>query len=234
MTDNRLLALVERIERLLEERKGIGDDIRDVYAEAKAVGYSAATIRQLIARRAMAPDDRAEADAMLETYEAALGMPGAEAEAAIAETRPDLMLLATELLAGQIEGLEDPVQAAALCGHIMAILDLRAEIALLRAEEAARRKLAASEGFEVNPLKQAVRWVEKVAKHGLEAMRLGEGLFQTYRATFDARPDRLGPVTSDAKLAGLFKPPAPARPSARSKRIGEAEIWASLPRGGEI
>lgn len=226
MTDNRLLQLVERIERLLEERKGIGEDIREVYAEAKAVGYSAATIRQLIARRAMKPDDRAEADALLETYEAAIGMEADEAEVTIAETRPDLMVLATELLAEQIEGLEDPVRAAALVGHVLAILDLRAEIAVLRAEEAARRKLAKSEGFEPKPLQQVVRWVEKVAKHGIEAMRLGEAMFRQYRATFDHRPERLGPVTSDEKLAGLFKPPAPPKPSARSRAISEAEIWA--------
>lgn len=226
MTDNRLLMLVERIERLIEERNGITDDIRGVYAEAKAVGYSAGTIRQLIARRAMQPDDRAEADALLETYEAALGMPGAEAEAAIAETRPDLTQLATELLAEQLEGLEDPEQAARLVGHVLTILDLRAEIAVLRTEESHRKKLAAGEGFEPKPLAQLVRWVEKVAKHGLEPMRLGEAIFRQYRATFDARPDRIGPVTADEKLAGLFKPPEPPKPSARSRRISEAEVWA--------
>ncbi len=195
------------------------------------MGYSAATIRRLIARRAMPPDDRAEADALLETYEAALGMPGEAAEAAIAKTRPDLTELASALLAEQLEGLEDPAQAAGLVGHVLAILDLRAEIVLLRGEEAARRKLAKSEGFEPGPLQQVVRWIEKVAKHGAEAMRLGEVLFQRYRATFDARPEALGPATTDPKLGALFNPAPvkPARPSARSRSISEAEVWA---RGG--
>jgi uncharacterized protein (UPF0335 family) len=230
-TDNRLRLLIERYERLLEERRGISDDLRDVLAEAKAVGYDGRTFRALIARRAMKPEDRAESDALLQTYEAALGMDGEAAEALIAETRPDLIELASAMLAEQLEGLEDPAQAAALVGHVLFILDLRAEIALLRAEEAARRKLAKAEGFEPKPLQQVVRWIEKVAKHGAEAMRLGEVLFQRYRASFEARPDRIGPVSGDEKLAGLFQPAAAkvAKPSARSKGISEAEVWS---RGG--
>lgn len=73
-TDDRLRLLVERVERLEEEKKGIADDIRDVYAEAKAVGYDAKIMRQVIRLRKMKPDDRAEAEAILETYKAALGM----------------------------------------------------------------------------------------------------------------------------------------------------------------
>lgn len=72
--DDRLRLLVERIERLEEEKKGIGDDIRDVYAEAKAVGYEPKIMRQIVKLRKMKPDDRAEQDMLLETYKAALGM----------------------------------------------------------------------------------------------------------------------------------------------------------------
>ncbi|MBD99749.1 MAG: DUF2312 domain-containing protein [Verrucomicrobia bacterium] len=73
-TDDRLRLLIERVERLEEEKKGIGDDIRDVYAEAKAVGYDTKIMRQVVKLRKMRPDDRAEQDAILETYRAALGL----------------------------------------------------------------------------------------------------------------------------------------------------------------
>lgn len=73
-TDDRLRLLIERIERLEEEKKGIADDIRDVYAEAKAVGYDAKIMRQIVKLRKMDPDDRAEMEALLDTYKAALGL----------------------------------------------------------------------------------------------------------------------------------------------------------------
>jgi uncharacterized protein (UPF0335 family) len=73
-TDDRLRLLIERIERLTEERKGISDDIKDVYSEAKATGYDAKIMRRVIALRKMNADDRNEIAALLETYGAALGM----------------------------------------------------------------------------------------------------------------------------------------------------------------
>ena len=73
-TDDRLRLLIERIERLEEEKKGIADDIRDVYSEAKAVGYDTKIMRQIIRLRKMKPDDRAEQETILDTYKAALGM----------------------------------------------------------------------------------------------------------------------------------------------------------------
>ena len=72
-TDTRLRLLIERVERLEEEKKGIADDIRDVYAEAKATGYDAKIMRMIVRLRKMRPDDRAEQDAILDTYKAALG-----------------------------------------------------------------------------------------------------------------------------------------------------------------
>ncbi len=73
-TDDRLRLLIERIERLEEEKKGIADDIRDVYAEAKAVGYDTKIMRQVIRLRKMKPDERSEQETILDTYKAALGM----------------------------------------------------------------------------------------------------------------------------------------------------------------
>ena len=73
-SDDRLRLLIERIERLEEEKKGIADDIRDVYAEAKAVGYDAKIMRQIVRLRKMTPNDRSEQEMILDTYKAALGM----------------------------------------------------------------------------------------------------------------------------------------------------------------
>jgi uncharacterized protein (UPF0335 family) len=73
-TDDRLRLLIERIERLEEEKKGIADDIKDVYSEGKAVGYDSKLMRKIVALRKMKPDDRREMESLLETYKAALGM----------------------------------------------------------------------------------------------------------------------------------------------------------------
>jgi uncharacterized protein (UPF0335 family) len=73
-TDDRLRLLIERIERLEEEKKGISDDIRDVKAEAKAVGYDPKIIGQIVKLRRMKPDDRREMEMLVETYKNALGI----------------------------------------------------------------------------------------------------------------------------------------------------------------
>lgn len=73
-TDDRLRLLIERVERLEEEKKGTADDIRDVYAEAKAVGYDPKIMRQIVRLRKMKPDDRSEQEMVLDTYKNALGM----------------------------------------------------------------------------------------------------------------------------------------------------------------
>lgn len=69
-----LRLLIERIERLEEEKKGISDDIREVYSEAKNRGYDAKIMRQIIKLRAMETHERQEWEAVLDTYIAALGM----------------------------------------------------------------------------------------------------------------------------------------------------------------
>ena len=69
-----LRLLIERIERLEEEKKGIADDVKDVYAEAKARGYDTKTMRTIVRLRTMETHVRQEADALLETYRTALGL----------------------------------------------------------------------------------------------------------------------------------------------------------------
>ena len=69
-----LRLLIERIERLEEEKKGISDDIKDVYGEAKARGYETKIMKQIVRLRRMEKHARDEADALLDTYRAALGL----------------------------------------------------------------------------------------------------------------------------------------------------------------
>ena len=69
-----LKAFVERIERLEEEKKAIADDIRDVYAEAKATGFDAKALRTVVRMRKQDVNERKEYEAVLETYLHALGM----------------------------------------------------------------------------------------------------------------------------------------------------------------
>ncbi len=72
--DDRLRLLIERVERLEEEKKGIADDVKSVYAEAKAVGYDPKIMREMVKLRKMKPDDLRERDMLLETYRNALGL----------------------------------------------------------------------------------------------------------------------------------------------------------------
>lgn len=69
-----LRLLIERVERLSEEKQGITDDIKDVYAEAKSRGYDAKVIRKVVAIRKRKREDVQEEAAILETYLSALGM----------------------------------------------------------------------------------------------------------------------------------------------------------------
>ncbi len=71
---DQLRLFIERIERLEEEKKGMSDDIKDVYLEAKSTGFDAKTMRKIVSLRKLDKHVRDEADALLETYRAALGM----------------------------------------------------------------------------------------------------------------------------------------------------------------
>jgi uncharacterized protein (UPF0335 family) len=71
---DQLKAIIERIERLEEEKKTISDDIRDVYAEAKGNGFDTKALRTIIRMRKQDANERAEQETILETYMQALGM----------------------------------------------------------------------------------------------------------------------------------------------------------------
>lgn len=69
-----LRLLIERAERLEEEKKGIGEDIKDVFAEAKGRGYDPKTIRRIMAIRKKKREEFQEEESLLETYMQAMGM----------------------------------------------------------------------------------------------------------------------------------------------------------------
>ena len=71
---DQLKAIVERIERLEEEKKTISDDIRDVYAESKGNGFDVKALRAVVRLRKQEPQERQEHELILETYMNALGM----------------------------------------------------------------------------------------------------------------------------------------------------------------
>ncbi len=73
-TGERLRAIVERIERLEEERKALGSDIKDVFSEAKSAGFDIKVLRQLIRLRKQEPAEVEEQETLLDVYRRAIGM----------------------------------------------------------------------------------------------------------------------------------------------------------------
>ncbi len=71
---DRLRSLIERIERLEEERKGLASDIKDIYAEANSAGFDVKVLRQLIRIRKQEPAEVEEQESLLDVYRRALGM----------------------------------------------------------------------------------------------------------------------------------------------------------------
>jgi uncharacterized protein (UPF0335 family) len=70
----RLRSIVDRIERLEEERKALGSDIKDIYSEAKSAGFDIKVLRQLIRIRKQEPAEIEEQETLLDVYRRAIGM----------------------------------------------------------------------------------------------------------------------------------------------------------------
>jgi uncharacterized protein (UPF0335 family) len=70
----KLVAYIERIERLEEERKELGADVREIFAEAKGNGFDTKVMRQILRLRKMTPADRAEAEFLRDRYKKLLGI----------------------------------------------------------------------------------------------------------------------------------------------------------------
>lgn len=73
-TQKQLKQFIEQLERLEEEKKAIGDDIKDKFAEAKALGFDIKAMRKILSLRKKGRDERMEEEAILDTYLHALGM----------------------------------------------------------------------------------------------------------------------------------------------------------------
>ncbi len=73
-TGQRLRAYIDRIERLDEDKQAVMEDMKEVFAEAKGDGFDVKAMRKIISMRKKDPSDRAEEEAILDTYLAALGM----------------------------------------------------------------------------------------------------------------------------------------------------------------
>ena len=71
---DRLRAFIERIERLEEEKAALTADVREIYAEAKAVGFDTKVMRQVVRLRKMETSDRREMEELVDLYMGALGM----------------------------------------------------------------------------------------------------------------------------------------------------------------
>ena len=71
---DRLRTIIERIERLEEEKKALSDDVREVFSEAKGAGFDVKVIRQVVRLRKMDATDRSEMEQVLNVYKRALGM----------------------------------------------------------------------------------------------------------------------------------------------------------------
>jgi len=80
VAQDQIRAFIERIERMEEEKKAIADDIKEIYAEAKGNGFDTKVLRQIIRIRKQDASERAEQEALLEPYMAALGMSYAPPE----------------------------------------------------------------------------------------------------------------------------------------------------------
>ena len=70
----KLLSLIQRVENLEEDRTNIAEDVREVYREAKGLGFVPKIIRQLVKLRKMETDDRQELEALIDSYKTAIGM----------------------------------------------------------------------------------------------------------------------------------------------------------------
>lgn len=74
VSGQRLKAFIERVERLEEEKTGLAEDIKDIMAEAKAVGFDTKTMRKIIRLRKMDKEKRREEEELLELYKSAIGL----------------------------------------------------------------------------------------------------------------------------------------------------------------
>ena len=104
---DRLKSFIERIERLEEERTAIAGDIREVYAEAKAVGFDNKVMRQVVKLRKMDRQDREEQDQLLDLYLHAIGFDTTPLGSAASATMQDGTTVTIDTNPGQTKEPDD-------------------------------------------------------------------------------------------------------------------------------
>lgn len=220
---DQLRLFVERIERLDEEISGIQQDRRDVFSEAKSQGFDGSTIRALIKRRKMEGNDRLEADALLLTYEAALGMHNGNHELEIPRVSEDALDQAVRMVAEQIEGMTQGPLAVALRAGLTLILEEREDIREVQARIAAHRKHLKAQGLDSARVMDVVRWIERCEKHGREKMLAADATYRLYRSTAEAGDATTVDSARDAELLAKFAGVV-AKPAAQSKKTEAASL----------
>lgn len=187
---DQLRLFIERIERLEEEKRGIADDVKDVYGEAKANGYDVKTMRAIVRLRKMDANARREADALLETYREALGLDCDYSRRPLRAVDPDKT------------PLEKTVEAAkAADGE----LDEAARAKMLESDN----KLDEARALVLKEKRPSASWLQQMLKIGFnEACRYieqleAEGLVSPPDAMGRRRmADELADETAPARAAG--------------------------------
>ncbi len=214
---DQLRIFVERIERLDAEIADLQEDRRDVMSEAKSQGFCGSTIRALIKRRKMAPADRQLADAILQTYEAALGMDG---DVDIPVVSEDALDQAVRLVAEQIEGMMRGPLATALRAGLTLILEEREGIRDIQARISEHRRHLKGQGLDSTRIMDVVRWIERCEKHGRDKMLAADATYRLYRTTAEAGDPTSADSARDAELlakfAGVVAKPASGKTSSAS------------------
>jgi uncharacterized protein (UPF0335 family) len=228
---DQLRLFVERIERLDEEISGIQQDRRDVFSEAKSQGFDGTTIRALIKRRKMESRDRIEADALLLTYESALGMHESDHEVEIPQFSEDALDQAVRMVAEQVEGMTQGPLAVALRAGLTLILEEREDIREIQARIGTHRKYLRGQGLDSTRVMDVVRWIERCEKHGREKMLAADATYRLYRATAEAGDATTADLARDAELLAKFagvvaKTPAQSKKNAAASTLLDARRFA--------
>ena len=222
MIDQALDFACRAIRALEEERGDISKDIADRFAELKAKGYDTGIVRQVLKRMRMRPDDRREADALLETYEAALGVAsgdGAHVDMGPRRREP--------FTAPPNASTEEQLRAI-----ISRVLEIRAERTEGTKLTALELRKARAAGFDPVKITEACQWLEKCDAHGRERMMAAEELYQIYREIGEGpAPDVL--VEGDSALVKMFAGPAPEPKKAatlKQRQVSDAIALAQISR----
>lgn len=221
--DGRLRGLISRVRNLEDERADLNKDIADVFNEAKALRYDTRIMRQLLKRMRMRPDDRSEADAMLERYESAIGMEGPETpHVDMAPRKRDTYIAPPDASTEQ--------QLRAI---IAKVLDLRTERTETGKTITLELRKARSLGFSPIKITEACRWIEKCDQHGRERMMDAEELYRIYREIGEGPQPELQ-IEGDSKLVEMFASGPSEGPkkatTIKQRQVGDAIAFAQISR----